>query len=127
MPDHSTLYRYRNRLTQKGILSGLPDLINRQLTGKSLKIQSAKAAAIIQTTGGRQRQAIETDENSVSSENIPSKNKDARRVKKDGKFKPSCKQHTRTGSEYGSTGTHLPKVKEGIQKSRLKTLTLQTD
>lgn len=42
--------------------------------------------AIIQTAGGKQRQAIETDENGITDETLPGKDQDARRVKKDGKF-----------------------------------------
>lgn len=78
-PDHSTLCRYRNWLAQNNLLAELLDLINRQLTDKGLKIQHATAAVIdatiIQTAGGKQRRAIETDENGVVSENTPAKTK----------------------------------------------------
>ncbi|PSJ79167.1 hypothetical protein C7N83_13900 [Neisseria iguanae] len=54
---------------------------------------------MIQTADYKQRQAVETDENSVFSENTPGKDKDARRVKKDGTFKSGYKQHTHTDSK----------------------------
>ena len=51
---------------QDDTLSELPELINRQLTEKGLKIEKASAAVIdatiIQTAGSKQRQAIEVDE-----------------------------------------------------------------
>ena len=63
IPDYSTLCRYRNWLAQDDTLSELLELINRQLTEKGLKIEKASAAVIdatiIQTAGGKQRQAIE--------------------------------------------------------------------
>ncbi|STZ51221.1 insertion element IS1106 transposase [Neisseria dentiae] len=75
-------------------MTGLLELINRPLTEKGLKIEKAPAAVIdatiIQTVGGKQRQAVET---------LPSKDKDARCVKKDGKFTLGYKQHTRTDWE----------------------------
>ncbi len=103
LPDHSTLCRFRNWLAQDGTLAGHPGLINRQLTEKGLKIEKAPAAVIdatiIQTASGKQRQAVETDENGVTAETLPSKDKDTRWVKKDGKFTLGYKQHTRTDSE----------------------------
>ncbi len=103
LSDHSTLYRFRNWLAQDGTLTGLLELISRQLTKKGLKIGKAPAAVIeatiIQTAGGKQHQAVETDENGVTAETLPSKNKDACWVKKDGKFTLGYKQHTRTDSE----------------------------
>ncbi len=63
IPDYSTLCRYRNWLAQDNTLSELLELINRQLTEKGLKVEKASAAVIdatiIQTAGGKQRQAIE--------------------------------------------------------------------
>lgn len=116
IPDHSTLCRYRNWLAQNNILSGLLDLINRQLTEKGLKVRKAEAAVIdatiIQTAGGKQRRAVETDENGVVSENTPSKDKDARRVKKDGKFKLGYKQHTRTDHEGYIEKLHISPANE---------------
>ena len=51
---------------QDDTLSELPELINRQLTEKNLKVEKASAAVIdatiIQTAGSKQRQAIEVDE-----------------------------------------------------------------
>ena len=115
-PDHSTLCRYRNWLAQNNLLAELLDLINRQLTDKGLKIQHAKAAVIdatiIQTAGGKQRRAIETDENGVVSENTPSKDQDARWVKKDGKFKLGYKQHTRTDHEGYIEKLHISPANE---------------
>ena len=103
LPDHSTLCRFRNWLAQDDTLARLLELINRQLTEKGLKIEKAPAAVIdatiIQTAGGKQRQAIETDENGITAETLPSKDKDARWVKKEGKFTLGYKQHTRTDSE----------------------------
>ena len=103
LPDHSTLCRFRNWLAQDDTLARLLELINCQLTQKGLKIEKAPAAVIdatiIQTAGGKQRQAIETDENGITAETLPSKDKDARWVKKEGKFTLGYKQHTRTDSE----------------------------
>ena len=79
LPDHSTLCRFRNWLAQDDTLARLLELINCQLTQKGLKIEKAPAAVIdatiIQTAGGKQRQAIETDENGITAETLPSKDK----------------------------------------------------
>ena len=111
LPDHSTLCRFRNWLAQDDTLVRLLELINRQLTEKGLKIEKAPAAVIdatiIQTAGGKQRQAIETDENGITAETTPSKDKDARWVKKDGKFTLGYKQHTRTDAEGYIEKLHL--------------------
>ena len=56
---------------QDDTLTELPELINRQLTEKGLKIEKASAvvidATIIQTAGGKQRQAIEVDDEGQAS------------------------------------------------------------
>ena len=130
IPDYSTLCRYRNRLAQDDTLSELPELINCQLTEKGLKIEKASAAVIdttiIQTAGGKQRQAIEVDEEGqVSGQTTPSKDKDALWTKKNGLYRLGYKQHTRTDEE-GCIGkphitpanthecSHLPPLLEGI-------------
>ncbi|HEZ0157727.1 TPA: transposase, partial [Neisseria meningitidis] len=74
------------------------------LTEKGLKIEKASAAVvdatIIQTAGSKQRQAIEVDEEGqVSGQTTPSKDKDARWIKKNGLYKLGYKQHTRTDEE----------------------------
>ena len=104
IPDYSTLCRYRNWLAQDDTLSELLELINRQLTEKNLKVEKASAAVIdatiIQTAGSKQRQAIEVDEEGqVSGQTIPSKDSDARWIKKNGLYKLGYKQHTRTDAE----------------------------
>lgn len=104
IPDHSTLCRFRNWLAQDNTLAELLALINRQLTDQGLKVEKASAAivdaTIIQTAGGKQRQAIEVDdEGRVNSQTTPSKDKDARWIKKDGRFHLGYKQHTRTDAE----------------------------
>ena len=104
IPDYSTLCRYRNRLAQDDTLSELPELINRQLAEKNLKVEKASAAVIdatiIQTAGSKQRQAIEVDEEGqVSGQTTPSKDKDARWTKKNGLYRLGYKQHTRTDEE----------------------------
>ena len=104
IPDYSTLCRDRNWLAQDDTLSELLELINRQLTEKGLKIEKASAAVIdatiIQTAGGKQRQAIEVDEvGQVSGQTTPSKDKDARWIKKNCLYKLGYKQHTRTDEE----------------------------
>ena len=76
---------------QDDALSELLQLINRQLTEKDLKVEKASAAVIdatiIQTAGGKQRQAIEVDdEGQVSGQTTPSKDKDARWTKKNGLY-----------------------------------------
>lgn len=101
MPDHTTLCRFRNWLGQDNTLAMLLDEINRQLADKQLKVEKAAAAVIdatiIQTAGSKQRQAIEVDETgAITSETTPSKDRDARWIKKDGKFHLGYKQHTRT-------------------------------
>ena len=104
IPDYSTLCRYRNRLAQDDTLSELLKLINCQLAEKKLKVEKASAAVIdatiIQTTGSKQRQAIEVDEEGqVSGQTTPSKDSDARRTKKNGLYRIGYKQHTRTDGE----------------------------
>ena len=104
IPDYSTLCRYRNWLAQDDTLSELLELINRQLTEKGLKVKKASAAVvdatIIQTACGKQRQAIEVDEEGqVSGQTTLSKDKDARWIKKNGLYKLGYKQHTRTDEE----------------------------
>lgn len=101
IPDHSTLCRFRNWLAHNNILPELLDLINAQLVEKGLKVEKAQAAVIdatiIQTAGAKQRQAIEVDENqSITQETAPSKDSDARWIKKGGKYTLGYKQHTRT-------------------------------
>ncbi|HEZ2981286.1 TPA: transposase, partial [Neisseria meningitidis] len=94
IPDYSTLCRYRNWLAQDDTLSELLKLINRQLTEKGLKIEKASAAVV------KQRQAIEVDEEGqISGQTTPSKDKDARWIKKNGLYKLGYKQHTRTDAE----------------------------
>ncbi|MBH2100593.1 transposase, partial [Neisseria meningitidis] len=104
IPDYSTLCRYRNWLAQDDTLSELLELINRQLTEKGLKVEKASAAVIdatiIQTAGSKQRQAIEVDEEGqISGQTTPSKDSDARWIKKNGLYKLGYKQHTRTDAE----------------------------
>ena len=104
IPDYSTLCCYRNWLAQDDTLSELLKLINRQLTEKGLIVEEASAAVvdatIIQTTGSKQRQTIEVDdEGQVSGQTTPSKDKDARWIKKNGLYKLGYKQHTRTNEE----------------------------
>ncbi|CWQ66447.1 IS5 family transposase [Neisseria meningitidis] len=98
IPDYSTLCRYRNWLAQDDTLSELL-----QLTEKGLKIEKASAvvgATIIQTAGSKQRQAIEVDEEGqISGQTTPSKDSDARWIKKNGLYKLGYKQHTRTDAE----------------------------
>ncbi|HEZ4416231.1 TPA: transposase, partial [Neisseria meningitidis] len=77
------LCRYRNWLAQDDTLSELLKLINRQLTEKGLKVEKASAdvvdATIIQTADGKQRQAIEVDEEGqINVQTTPSKDSDAR-------------------------------------------------
>ena len=84
--------------------SELLQLINRQLTEKDLKVEKASAAVIdatiIQTAGGKQRQAIEVDdEGQVSGQTTPSKDKDARWTKKTVYTDSVTKQHTPSDSE----------------------------
>lgn len=104
IPDHSTLCRYRNWLAQSNLLADLLGIINGELTRKGLKVKNAPTAVIdatiIQTAGGKQRQAIETDKSGkVIDQTTPSKDSDARWVKKEGKYKLGYKQHTRTDQE----------------------------
>ncbi|ELK76950.1 transposase DDE domain protein [Neisseria meningitidis 2002038] len=113
IPDYSTLCRYRNWLAQDDTLSELLKLINCQLTEKGLKIEKASAAVvdatIIQTAGSKQRQAIEVDEEGqISGQTTPSKDSDARWIKKNGLYKLGYKQHTRTDAErlYRETAHH---------------------
>ncbi|ELL26954.1 putative transposase [Neisseria meningitidis 77221] len=110
---HYTLCRYRNWLAQDDTLSELLELINCQLTEKGLKIEKASAAVvdatIIQTAGSKQRQAIEVDEEGqISGQTTPSKDSDARWIKKNGLYKLGYKQHTRTdaGRLYRETAHH---------------------
>jgi len=104
IPDYSTLCCYLNWLAQDNTLSELLELINRQLTEKNLKVEKASAAVvdttIIQTAGSKQRQAIEVDEEGqISGQTTPSKDSDARWIKKNGLYRLGYKQHTRTDEE----------------------------
>ena len=97
------------------------ELINRQLTEKSLKVEKASAAVIdatiIQTAGSKQRQAIEVDEKGqVSGQTTPSKDKDARWTKKNGLYKLGYKQHTCTDSEIAFRRHFAPKEQWILQK-----------
>ncbi|ELL18310.1 transposase DDE domain protein [Neisseria meningitidis 69096] len=132
IPDYSTLCRYRNWLAQDNTLSELLKLINRQLTEKGLKVEKASAAVvdatIIQTAGSKQRQAIEVDEEGqISGQTTPSKDSDARWIKKNGLYKLGYKQHTRTDVEgyieklyitptNAHECTHLSPLLEGLPK-----------
>ncbi|HFC6254594.1 TPA: IS5 family transposase, partial [Neisseria meningitidis] len=122
----------RNWLAQDNTLSELLKLINRQLTEKGLKIEKASAAVIdatiIQTAGSKQRQAIEVDEEGqISGQTTPSKDSDARWIKKNGLYKLGYKQHTRTDVEgyieklhitpaNAHECKHLPPLLEGLPK-----------
>ncbi len=116
---HYTLCRYRNWLAQDNTLSELLKLINCQLTEKGLKIEKASAAVvdatIIQTAGSKQRQAIEVDEEGqISGQTTPSKDSDARWIKKNGLYKLGYKQHTRTDVEGYIEKLH--KLLDGIMR-----------
>ena len=77
----------------------VPESINRQLTKKGLKVEKV-SAAIIQTAGDKQSQAIEADdEGRVGGQTTPGKDSDARWIKKSGRYKPGYKQHTRADEE----------------------------
>ncbi|CWO19863.1 IS5 family transposase [Neisseria meningitidis] len=122
IPDYSTLCRYRNRLAQDDTLSELLKLINRQLTEKNLKVEKASAAVV------KQRQAIEVDEEGqINGQTTPSKDSDARWIKKNGLYKLGYKQHTRTDAEgyieklyitptNAHECTHLSPLLEGLPK-----------
>ena len=107
---------------QDDALSELLQLINRQLTEKDLKVEKASAAVIdatiIQTAGSKQRQAIEVDdeEGQVSGQTTPSKDSDARWIKKNGLYKLGYKQHTRTDSEIAFRRHFAPKERWILQK-----------
>ncbi|MCL5691665.1 IS5 family transposase, partial [Neisseria meningitidis] len=80
-------------------LSEMLDMTNRHLTEKGLKKETATAAVvdatIIQTAGSTQRQAIEDDnKGQISGQTTPSKDSNARWIKKNGLYKLSYKQHT---------------------------------
>lgn len=102
-PDHSTLCRYRNWLAEEGLLSELLSLVNQQLSAKGLKVEKTTAAVldatIIETAGGIQRKALEVDEDGVVHDCPPSKDEEARWVKKAGRFHLGYKQHTRCDEE----------------------------
>ena len=90
---------------QDDTLSELLELINRQLTEKNLKVEKASAAVIdatiIQTAGGKQRQAIEVDEEGhVSGQTTPGKDSDARRTKKPDKEKRPLQTRLQTTYPY---------------------------
>ncbi|PKU08591.1 transposase, partial [Neisseria meningitidis] len=113
IPDYSPLCRYRNRLAQDDALSELLKLINQQLTEKGLKVEKASAAAIdtpiIQTAGSKQRQAIEVDEEGqISGQTTPSKDSDARWIKKNGLYNLGYKQHPRPDAEGYIEKLHIP-------------------
>ena len=125
IPDYSTLCRYRNWLAQDDTLSELLELINRLLTEKNLKLEKASAAVIdatiIQTAGSKQRQAIEVDEEGqVSGQTTPSKDSDARWIKKNGLYKLGYKQHTRTDAEGYIEKLHITPANAQLSEMQTK-------
>lgn len=132
IPDHSTLCRYRNWLAQSKLLDECLSLINRELADKGLKVKNAQSAVIdatiIETAGGKQRRTIETDgDGTVTGQSAPSKDPDARWIKKDGKYRLGYKQHTRTDAEgyiekvYATSANahesqHLTPLLKGLRK-----------
>lgn len=132
IPDHSTLCRYRNWLAQNHLLEELLSLINREPAQKGLKVKNAQTAVIdatiIETAGGKQRQAIETDhEGQIIAHTTPSKDSDARWIKKDGRYRLGYKQHTRSDAEgyiekvYATAANaheckHLSPLLKGLRK-----------
>lgn len=59
VPDHSTIWRYRNTLTKQGLLDTLLSEINQQLSAKGLYIQTGEVsivdATVIEAKQGRPR------------------------------------------------------------------------
>ncbi|EGY52821.1 hypothetical protein HMPREF9371_1000, partial [Neisseria shayeganii 871] len=71
--DHTILCRFHNWLAPDDTLARLLAWMNRQFTQKKLTIEQA-AAAVIDTTGDKQHQAIEVDDNGqISRETTTSK------------------------------------------------------
>jgi IS5 family transposase len=97
-PDHSTLCRFRQWLSNKGLMPILLGQINDQLASRRLKVSKAQTAvvdaSIIESRGMPQTKAIEVDEASGEvSETPPSKDVDARWIKKAGRFYLGYKLH----------------------------------
>jgi IS5 family transposase len=46
VPDHSTLWRFRNTLAKQGVLDGLLSEVNRQLSAKGLYIKAGEAVIV---------------------------------------------------------------------------------
>jgi len=99
LPDHSTLCRYRHWLMQAGRLHDLLAQINTQLEAHQLKIKHAQVAvvdaSIIESAGAPQRKALEISEDRII-DTPPSKDSDARWVKKGGHFYLGYKLHARS-------------------------------
>ncbi len=111
LPDHSTLCRYRNWLIKAGTLDLLMNEINRQLEQQNLKVKHANVAvvdaSIIQSAGAPKRKALTVAENDSVTEDPVSKDKDARWVKKAGRFYLGYKLHARCDGEGYLESVHV--------------------
>lgn len=111
-----TLCRFRQWLERRNKLCTLLSMINQQLEQRQLKVCKGHiaivGATIIQTAGDQQKKAIEVDTEGRAHNVLPSKDTDARWVKKDGLFKPGYRQHTRTDGEGYITDLTLSPANE---------------
>ncbi len=111
LPDHSTLCRYRHWLIEVGILQALMNEINYQLEQQNLKVSRANVAvvdaSIIQSAGAPRRKALTVDENDNVAEDSVSKDKEARWVKKAGRFYLGYKLHARCDGEGYLESVHV--------------------
>jgi IS5 family transposase len=110
IPDHSTLCRYRQWLIQSKQLDYLLNLINEELASQHLKINHASTAivdaSVIQSAGRPSRKGHDIDKELIT-KRPPSKDEEARWVKKAGKFTLGYKLHASSDEEGYIQALHI--------------------
>lgn len=111
LPDHSTLCRYRQWLMKGDLLKRLMTEINGQLERQNLKISNANVAvvdaSIIESIGAPKRKAMDVKENGDVTPAPASKDKEAKWVKKAGRFYLGYKLHASSDEEGYLQGIHV--------------------
>ena len=110
LPDHSTLCRYRQWLMKGDLLKRLMREINSQLEVQNLKISNASVAvvdaSIVESIGAPKRKALDVNDDEVT-QAPASKDKDAKWVKKAGRFYLGFKLHASSDEEGYLDGVHV--------------------
>lgn len=111
LPGHSTLCRYRHWLMKGDLLKRLMAEINGQLEQQNLKISNASVAvvdaSIIESIGAPKRKAMDVEGNGDATPTPASKDKEAKWVKKAGRFYLGYKLHASSDEEGYLEGIHV--------------------